>query len=348
MRIPLTAAVVAFATLLVTASCEDTKAPAAPSASSLSRPDRLIASLRITGPTTIGAPGEVTQVAAIATLVDGTESDVTATALWSASDGLVFTVAGPGLFRALRYGTDLAGVSYAGKFVQAECRVVPSGAWLTSGRVVAASGVMLAGAAVEAASPAGRFGMKTDDLGWFVLPARGETVLSVAAPGFERLEKRLTAVADTRVDVTMARTPHEASISGRYELVITASTSCTLPAAAMERHCDAVVEEVPRGIIVQVPGDAMVAWGGQAGFTGAREGDMLNVTIRDTYDDGYNLVERIPGVGDLHFSGTASVRVTNGTIAGGPFQGQLKLRPSWGSGMSADCTASDHRIAFAK
>jgi hypothetical protein len=171
-------------------------------------------------------------------------------------------------------------------------------------------------------------------------------VLSVAVSGFARLEKRLTAISDVRVDVTMARTPHEASISGRYELVITASTSCTLPAAAMERHYDAVVEEVPRGIIVRVLGDAMVAWGGQTGFTGAADGDTLSFTIRDTYDDGYNLVERIPGVGDLHFSGTASVRVTNSSIAGGPFQGQLKLRPGPGPGISADCAASDHRLEF--
>lgn len=249
---------------------------------------------------------------------------------------------------ALRYGADLAGVSYAGKFTQTEIRVAPSGAWLTSGRVVTASGVMLADAAVEAASPAGRFAMRTDDFGWFVLPARGEAVLSVAAAGFERFEQRLTAAADGRVDVTMVRTPRDASVSGRYELVITASASCTLPAAALERHYDAVVEEVPRGIIVKVLGNAMVAWGGETGFTGASDGDTLSFTIRDTYDDGYNLIERIPGVGDLHFSGAASVPVTNGRIAAGPFQGRLTLKPGWVPGMSADCTASDHRIAFAR
>lgn len=348
MHSRLAAVMLASGALFTMAACDDARAPGAPSTPSVAHTTTRPAFLRVTGPTTISQPGEAAQLAAVATFADGTEQSVTAEAAWSPRETPAVVMTGQGLYRALSYGAARITAAYRGVAGSVDIRVGPAGSWLIAGAARSASGMRLAGVAVEMSSSAGTFRAETDDSGAFLLPALGDTEVRADARGFARLTTAIAAVQDTLVDLAMTRAAGASPITGNYRLTVAASRSCSLPAEAMERQYDAVVEESPRGITVWVPGEAMVAWGGQAGFIGQQDADALTFSIKDTFDDGFNMIERLPSLGDLYLSGTASARVAGGTIVGGAFQGQLKLRPAWGVGITGDCTATDHRLEFSR
>ena len=61
-------------------------------------------SMTITGATSLDHPGATGQLSATVTFSDNTSKDVTAEAAWLSPEGLI-AVDGPGLIRAVRYGT---------------------------------------------------------------------------------------------------------------------------------------------------------------------------------------------------------------------------------------------------
>lgn len=129
-----------------------------------------------------------------------------------------------------------------------------------------------------------------------------------------------------------------------HTLVITASPSCTaLPDVAKKRTYPAQFFEKPGGdLVVWVVNspDIMVGWANDDGFTGKRDGNTVRFDITDDLNAEYAMIERIPGVGDMGYFGTAMGTIENGKIVA-TFNGEYRL--GYGSGPLL-CKASDHRI----
>jgi hypothetical protein len=131
-----------------------------------------------------------------------------------------------------------------------------------------------------------------------------------------------------------------------HTLTFTASPSCTaLPAAALKRTYPVQVQEKPDGSIVVVVVNSyaiMVGWANEAGFTGTRNRNTVHFDITDDMFADYAMIERISGVGDVGYVGTATGTIDNGNIVA-TFNGLYQR--GYGSA-PALCQASDHRIEF--
>ncbi len=131
-------------------------------------------------------------------------------------------------------------------------------------------------------------------------------------------------------------------------LTMTASPSCTaLPDAAKKRTYPAQLQEKPGGrLLVWVVNsyDIMIGWGpSDAGFIGTRDGNRVTFDITDKILEGvaYAMVERIGGVGDMGYFGTATGTIDNGRITA-TFDGQYRL--GYGRSGRVLCQAPDHLI----
>ena len=148
---------------------------------------------------------------------------------------------------------------------------------------------------------------------------------------------------------TPTPTPPPPQVTPTHTLTITASPSCTaLPAAAKKRTYPAQVQEKPNGdllVLVVNSTDIMVGWANDDGFTGKRDGNTVRFDITDDLFAAYAMIERIPGIGDMGYSGTAmGTIVDNGSIVAA-FNGAYRL--GYGSGPVL-CQASDHRIEITR
>jgi hypothetical protein len=126
---------------------------------------------------------------------------------------------------------------------------------------------------------------------------------------------------------------------------MTASPSCTgLPEVVKKRTYPAQVIEKSNGyILVWVVNstDIMVGWANDDGFTGTRDGNTVRFDITDdVFFAAYAMVERIPGVGDMGYAGTATGTIdSNGRIVA-TFKGEYRLA----YGGPVLCEAPDHHI----
>jgi hypothetical protein len=130
----------------ILAGCGEDGSPLSPSPAS-----PRVASVTIAGTTSFDHPGETGQLTATARFSDNTSRDVTAEASWFGGLG-VFSVAGPGVITARRYGTGTVVAKYLTVNGTASVRVAPAGAFLVSGSVTSAGGFRLSQARVEFSS----------------------------------------------------------------------------------------------------------------------------------------------------------------------------------------------------
>ena len=130
-----------------------------------------------------------------------------------------------------------------------------------------------------------------------------------------------------------------------HRLTITASPSCTaLPDVARVRTYPAQVQEKSAGdILVWVVNstDIMVGWANDDGFTGTRDGSTVRFDITDDIFAAYAMIERIPGLGDMGYAGTATGTIDDNRRIVAAFNGEYRL--GYGRGPVL-CSASDHRI----
>jgi len=153
--------------------------------------------------------------------------------------------------------------------------------------------------------------------------------------------------------VTVSTDP--ACYTPTHVLTFTASSTCSLPAEAMQRVYEVEVDDhncwVPEGVLVVtvVTPQHFASLGGNAGFFGTRNDDAVTFDIRD--DLGFRLIEEIPSVGKLYFSGSAAGTVSGETMTA-TFKGRLGV--DWPSGTRQQptptaqaCEAVDHRMVLA-
>jgi hypothetical protein len=302
--------------------------------------------LSLTGPATINHPGETAAFVVIATFDDGSSRDVTGEAVW-APQRKVLSMAARGLARAEKYGTEQLTVFYSGVSKTTYVRVAPEGAFLVDGSVLTEGGRPIPNVQVEFVSHCGTMAAVTDDNGRYVLPAQGPATMRVGKEGYEDVSLVVDVSADGAVDFTLRFAPGTGQASAQYQLDVSASSSCNLPQEAMRRSWQALIEQVDSRLFVIVSGGDFVAWG-NAGFTGERKGDTLLFVLGPEGDDEYWLVERIPGIGDVYFSGTATGTYDKARFIL-PFSGTIEVvTSSEGGGINASCQADDHQLEFVR
>jgi len=328
---------------LVCAGCDHRhSSPTAPVDASLG----LQPVLDVAGDTAIVEIGASTQLSARIRTADGALLDVTAEAIWRVLSGPIAEAGAPGRYRALSWGFARIEVGHPSVSTSASLRirVAPASAYLTVGLVSSSTGSSLEGILIAAESSAGSFSVRTDENGAFALPARGATTLRIEEDEYEMLLQHLDVGGDSDFPelLVLERRGENGPLSGRYLVTITASRSCTLPSPAMYRAFEAEVDETEDGLLTveTLSDDSFVAWGGRTGFTGVRVGNEVTFVLRDSFDDGYNLIERIPGVGDLYFSGEAAGRVEGGGVRA-QLSGTLKVA-------HGACSAPDHRLEMSR
>ena len=309
-------------------------------------PSGIVRALSINGTASFAQPGDVVRLIAVAAFSEGSVRDVTAKATWQTT-GQVISIVGPGTAKAERYGAEPITVSYGGRFAKKDSRVAPEGAFLLTGMVRTQGGIPVEGARVEFASRCGTVSNMTDANGSYTLPAQGETTMRVEKDGFDSVSMPVSVDDDGRRDFTLQFATASGNASTKYQLLVVASPTCALPLPVMRRTYGALMEQMGSDLYVTVDGGDFVAYAGRIGFTGSRTGDLMRFVIRDTMDDGFNLVERVPNVGDVYFSGTAE-----GTLADpeffATFSGKIDVKPLTAGGLRATCQAVDHRLEFVR
>jgi hypothetical protein len=337
--------------LIAAAACDDPNgSPTAPSSIAGPSAQATPLTIAIIGNTSIDHPGETIELTASASFSDGTTRDVTTQAQWLVIDDGILTLASPGRMTAQRYGTTTVSVSYgtrgSGVSARADLRVAPQGTYLLSGVLKTDTGFPLPQSRVEAASRAGTMSTTADGYGFYAVPAAGEAVIHVEKEGFRAAVKELTVSCDDRMDFQLQR-DDAGGPRGIYVVTFTASASCQLPPETMQRTYQANIEEIDHVLLARTEGADFVAWGGEKGFTGTHAGQAVEFLMRDTYDDGYNLIERIPSLGDLHYSGIATGTISEADIVA-TFRGTLRLVPFRSAGIPGTCTADDHRMRLVR
>jgi len=296
-----------------------------------------VSSIDVTGQTSLANPGDTTQLTAILRSPDGTTRDVTAEATWRVTDGDVASLEAPGLFRARRYGSTMVEVTIGSPISRwTTLRVSPPDTFLVSGSVRSEEGDFLPEMQVELESTAGAFSGRTDSGGIYFLPGRGAGILRVSGEGFETAETSLTVLGDMSHGETLVERAGKHSI-GTYRVTITASRSCDLPSAAMQRTFDADVLEAGEFLYVLPTTGEFVTWGGHAGFAGTHHGSSVEFRLSSDYwDCNYSLCEQIPGVGDLSFDAVARGSMGADGISA-ILDGKLEVN-------SVSCNAADHQL----
>jgi len=329
--------------LATVAACGDKEAlPTAPT-TSVQTADRqpIATAISISGQTSLTRPGESTQLTATARFSDDTTQDVTSRAWWLFEFGDVLTISMPGLFTATRFGLQELRVFYDEASTTVVVRVTPEGTFLVYGSVMTPTGVRLTDTRIVATSSAGALSVMTNQSGKYAVPALGKTTVRIEKEGVPSLPQEAIVSGDTNLDLLLRRAD-STGLSGAYSVTFTASGSCHQPLVALQRTYQAVVEELPPSLIVLVLGsDFVSSRGDDVGFTGRRHGDNVAFEISDRNDDAYKLIERIPSVGLLSYSGTATGTISSARIVA-RFAGTVRLTPVRGD--HTTCVADDHGL----
>jgi hypothetical protein len=136
-----------------------------------------------------------------------------------------------------------------------------------------------------------------------------------------------------------APTPHAVT----HTLTMTASLSCTaMPEAAKKRTYPAQLQQKSNGDLlawVVNSTDIMVGWANDSGFTGKRDANIVRFDITDDIFAAYAMIERIPGIGDMSYTGTATGTIDEKGRIVATFNGEYRL--DWKTVL---CRAPDHVI----
>jgi hypothetical protein len=138
------------------------------------------------------------------------------------------------------------------------------------------------------------------------------------------------------------------SIEGVYQLTVTASPSCSLPAEAKQRtYTAAIAETTPGHVTVSLSGaEFVLGEGNQAGFEGIRDGNTIRFVVDNGPGPGYWLIEQINGTKYLNIEGVALATIGDGSITG-IFHAEMRYFVHGGQWLGR-CSASDHRMTFVR
>jgi len=202
------------------------------------------------------------------------------------------------------------------------------------------------GATVEVLS-SDRVGSATTDskgMCQFTLPA-GTATIRARKDGYDAELVTVNVPGQIQVYLTISPTVR-GELGGHYTLTVTVSPGCdALPQQAREVTYDAHVATQGEWVYVSLKATngEMVGWANTPGFTGTRVGNALRFSVTADIFSDYALISRIPGVGDLYHSGTATGEYRDDGIVAA-FAGWIGLTPS--QAPTKGCQAPDHRFVF--
>lgn len=197
------------------ASCGGSGTPGTPAPSPGPPAAPTVTSAQVTGLPASLAPGESAQLAARASLSDGTSQDVTAQAAWRSENTAVATVSSGGLVAAVAAGTTEIRATYqtatAGAILEVRQRVPPPpGRYSVCGDVTELGVGPLAGAHVEVRDGVNaRRITGTDAAGAYCLRdlMPDSFLLRALKAGYDDVDERVTLSADTTVRFTIKKSP---------------------------------------------------------------------------------------------------------------------------------------------
>lgn len=218
----------------------------------------------------------------------------------------------------------------------------PVGTSQVTGYVANVTGILLQGATVTVISSSGTSTTTSGYDGRYALPAAGDVTVRAQMAGFDAQEQRVTVTGQKQVDFRLART----MASDAYRLTVTASPSCALPSDTTPRQYTATVTEDAGRLVVYLGGATLIAFGGDAGFTGTRNGNTVRFDVSGDEMGFFSFIEFLPGTRWLIYSGTATGTISGNTISA-TFTGKIRVAVA-GEGSVAECQAADHRMEFVR
>ena len=341
------------------AYCSDNKTPVTPIA-----PTPAATALRVTGNTQGLDVNQTTQLAAVASLTDGTSRDVSAEAAWRSFNTAVATVSARGLLTAVGLGRTGVSAQYQGRLSTADVLVLPSGTYILRGTVAEPGPVPIGEARVEVIDGphAGRSATTNRFSGTYeIYGLSGNLSVRVTKDGFVVDTKSVSLTENRVLDFELRPTAAPLPIAGNYRLTFAASNSCAsrLAEDARTRTYDARMNQGEAKLLVNVEGAPFVLHprtGTGNRFFGTIRANAVSFTIDcDFYDydvDFYDLVEQLGPTTYLTISGTANGTATPRTIAGS-LNGTFTVWEANGFyGFSrrivAACNAADHQFSFVR
>ncbi len=342
----------------------DGKSPIAPDSSGRAVPaPGVVKELRIDGNHQLAGPNDRSQFRALATLSDGTVSDVTQRAEWQASG--VLGVSNTGLVRAFAFGVGDVTVRYGALRRTVGVRAMPGGSYVVAGFVREPGALPVAGAVVMVTDgrSAGK-STRTDAYGRFTLtPVDGGPVaLRLSADGYTTAIRHMT-LSDDLPELELMLSPNLAplDLSGDYQMTLDVASACQLPDEVRTRHYRATISQDGARLAVKLSGaDFLPCYTGHTGgpladhFIG-RVSDRTHVSFQIGWDDQsciHDVNELITPTSYLQFfNGTVAAGATERTIAG-EFDTEISLREIPQEGQPprelAACARMRHGIKFTR
>ncbi len=349
-----------FAALFVlfTMACDgDRPVPTAPSLTTTP----VLVNLTVQGPSSI-PPGETVSLKAVARYSDGAERDVTSEATWASTQQAVATVSA-GTVTGVALGRTLIRVEYSAPSadgLRVERRgasllivVKPDGTFILSGTVTEPVGVTVGNATVEVIDgPSNR--VTTNSSGFYELfGVSGTFTLRASKQGYLDETRALTVSQDQRVDLQIKPLSPPATVTGRYAVTFTASSSCTsLPGDAKLRTYRAeIVQDVARLLVTlhdaEFIHDPRQGWRNK--FSGKVFGDTVtfDTGAEDYYYYYYGAPiqevlasDQVLGIWGI-MTAPATPQTISGTLAGG-------FSIKQGGRSTSSCSAKDHQVVFTR
>jgi hypothetical protein len=281
--------------------------------------------LTITGPARV-APGATEQYTATADYSDGTTSEVTSRANWSAFPTTVLQHLGGGRFRGVAAGEASMFASLSPRGASFQVLVLPPDTFKLSGTMRDTSGT-LENILVEVISGTGT-GLKTksDSGGRYALyGVAGSVQLRASAPGYDTQEATVAVNTNATRDFTLTTSSQSSNVAGNWTLALKTSSACsaTWPQVARER-------EIPTTIAQQ--GTRLTfAFGGSTvrqgfSFSGSSSGRIASNAFQmilyfDDYYVIYGILDRPTPTDWVGIYGTAEGTATGPNSISGTFTG---------------------------
>lgn len=280
--------------------------------------------IAITGPARI-APGATEQFTATADFSDGTTSDVTSRANWSAFPTTILQSLGSGRFRGVAAGEASMFVSLSPRGSSLQILVLPPDTFKLSGTIRDTSGT-LENILVEVVSGTGTgLKTKTDSGGRYALyGVAGSIQLRASGPGYDTQEAAVAVSTNATRDFSLTTSGQSSNVAGNWTLALKTSSACsaTWPQVAREREIPTTISQQGTRLTFAFGGSTV-----RQGFSfGTNSGRVASnafqlILYYDDYYGTYGLLDRPTPTDWVGIYGTAEGTVTSSTSITGGFAG---------------------------
>ena len=282
-------------------------------------PPPLLVVIAVSGPAEI-APGSTAQFNATATYSDGSTTDVTSNASWTAQGTEALRSIGSGRYEGVGPGEGRVQVNFMGRLSTKPVLVLPAGTFKLSGVIQdAAGGVSGVDVQVVSGTGAGQNTKSQFNGQYAVYGVVGVVGLRVSAPGYATQDLSVTVTGHQEQSVKLLTAGNTVDVSGQWTLSVSTSGPCSETWSAEARKREVVAN------ITQQDTRLTITFQNVPRFVSASRGRIASdaFSMELFYDDYYldwGLTQQISStewVG-VHgeFQGVASGPVITGTLTG--------------------------------